>query len=357
MDRRARAAAVLAWPLLVRRAIFAVVPGAAAALALCGAVAASAPAAASRHATTPRRAEVQPAAAITRGSRLTGALQGSVTVHGTVILTPRDDAALTRFIARVTDPGSAQFGHYLRRGAFATRFGPAPSARRAVTAALRHDGLHVGPSSSSGLLVPFSGTAAQAEHVLRDPDRDRAQRGRRDPRGHHLADHPARRGRRRRDRRHRPRRPAAAALLAGRPPLHDRRQGRGTGPPRGRRPGSPRLPGRGRRGQEVRRADRRPDRLRLRRRRALRGGRHRRRRAHRALRARAFLAVRHRALRHLLLRRRARQADARPRPPAPGARRPAPGDRLRRGVARRRGHPGARPRRLDRRLRRAQHHQ
>ena len=71
----------------MRRAIFAVVPGAAAALALCGSVAASTPVAASRHATS-RRAQVQPAAAILRSSRLTGALQDSAAVHGTVVLTP-----------------------------------------------------------------------------------------------------------------------------------------------------------------------------------------------------------------------------------------------------------------------------
>jgi hypothetical protein len=150
----------------VRRAILAVVPGAAAVLALCGSVAASTPAAAAHHGFAPRRALVQRAAVIADGSHVTGPLAASATVHGTVVLRSRDESALTGFIARVTDPHSPSFGHYLRRGAFAGRFGPTIAARRAVTAALRHDGLRVGPATSSGLLVPFTGTAAQAEHAF-----------------------------------------------------------------------------------------------------------------------------------------------------------------------------------------------
>ena len=81
------------------------------------------------------------------------------------MLRPRDDAALTRFIAQVTDKSSPLFHHYLAPGAFAARFGPAPASVAAVTAQLRLDGL-TASVARDGLLVDFRGPAAQAERAF-----------------------------------------------------------------------------------------------------------------------------------------------------------------------------------------------
>ena len=147
--------AILARHLLPR-----VVLGAAAALAATGA--ALVPASSAR----PRRATVQAAAIVPHGDRRLGPLDRAATLRGAVVLRPRNGAALTRFVAGVTDPGSADFHHYLRPGRFAGRFGPAPGAGAAVAAVLRAAGLRVERPSGDGLLVPFSGSAAVAEQAF-----------------------------------------------------------------------------------------------------------------------------------------------------------------------------------------------
>ncbi len=109
---------------------------------------------------------MQAAAILPHGDRRLQALPATAALRGAVVLRPRDDAALVRFIARVTDPSSPQFGHDLRPGAFGRRFGPAPASRAEVIAALRAQGLRVGHVSSDGLLVPFRGSVADAERTF-----------------------------------------------------------------------------------------------------------------------------------------------------------------------------------------------
>ena len=113
-----------------------------------------------------RRIVIQRAAVIGAGGRRLGTLAGAATVRGALVLRPRNDAALTRFIASVTDPHSAAFDHYLPAGAFAARFGPTAGTRAAVAAALRAQGLHVDTPSTDGLIIPFSGTAADADALF-----------------------------------------------------------------------------------------------------------------------------------------------------------------------------------------------
>jgi hypothetical protein len=113
-----------------------------------------------------RRVVIQRAAVIVAGDRRLGRLAGADTVRGAIVLRPRNDAALTRFIASVTDPHSAAFDHYLPAGAFAARFGPAAGTRTAVAAALRAQGLHADAPSTDGLIIPFSGTAADADALF-----------------------------------------------------------------------------------------------------------------------------------------------------------------------------------------------
>src|ERR1700691_5535924 len=59
------------------------------------------------------------------GAHAIGALAPSAVISGAVVLQPRDNAALVRFIGEVTDKSSPLFHQYLPAGAFASLFGPA----------------------------------------------------------------------------------------------------------------------------------------------------------------------------------------------------------------------------------------
>jgi Pro-kumamolisin, activation domain/IPT/TIG domain len=93
------------------------------------------------------------------GARAVGALRSSAAIFGDVVLRPRDNAALVRFIAQASDPGSPLFHRYLPPGAFAGRFGPSRSAVSAAVSWLKAGGLRVTGVSRDGLLIHFSGTA------------------------------------------------------------------------------------------------------------------------------------------------------------------------------------------------------
>lgn len=97
-----------------------------------------------------------PAGAVDLGPAPSGAA-----VSGALVVRPRDARALEGFIAAATTKGSPLFGHYLSRGEFAARFGPAARTVAAVKAQLETDGLHVGAVAGDGLLVRFTGTAAR----------------------------------------------------------------------------------------------------------------------------------------------------------------------------------------------------
>ena len=94
------------------------------------------------------------------GARPAGAVRPSVEISGDLVLRPRDNAAVTRFIADVTDPKSPVFQHYLRAGAYASRFGPARATIAAATSVLTANGLQVTGVSADHLLIHFRGTAS-----------------------------------------------------------------------------------------------------------------------------------------------------------------------------------------------------
>ncbi len=100
------------------------------------------------------------------GAQSLGAVSSSASLSGTVVLKPRDNAALVQFIDGVSDPSSPLFHQYLPAGTFAGRFGPTAATIAAVRSQLTADGLHVSGVSSDGLLVDFSGTADQIEHAF-----------------------------------------------------------------------------------------------------------------------------------------------------------------------------------------------
>jgi hypothetical protein len=110
---------------------------------------------------------VAPKPLVPRGAKQLGAISPSATVTGAVVLRPRDEGALTRFIARVADKGSPLFHHYLAPGAFAARFGPAPDAVAAVETQLREDGLRVTSIARDRLILDFSAPASRVESAFR----------------------------------------------------------------------------------------------------------------------------------------------------------------------------------------------
>ena len=91
----------------------------------------------------------------------------TATVSGAVVLQPRDDAALTRFISQVTDKHSPLFHHYLTPGSFAARFGPTSSTIAAVKSQLQASGLTVTDVARDGLIVHFTAPASHAETAFR----------------------------------------------------------------------------------------------------------------------------------------------------------------------------------------------
>jgi hypothetical protein len=101
------------------------------------------------------------------GVRAPVAASRATRMQGAVVLRPRDPAGLQRFIAAVSDHGSASYGQYLRPDVFAARFGPTAAAVDAVTAQLRARGLRVGAVPASRMLIPFSGSPAAVSAMAR----------------------------------------------------------------------------------------------------------------------------------------------------------------------------------------------
>ncbi len=100
------------------------------------------------------------------GARPIGPVSLSATVTGAVVLKPRDNAALVRFISDVTNKQSPLFHRYLAPGEFAGRFGPTQATIDAVRSKLQADGLRVGGVASDGLFVRFTGTAGRVESAF-----------------------------------------------------------------------------------------------------------------------------------------------------------------------------------------------
>jgi hypothetical protein len=94
------------------------------------------------------------------GSTDLGPESAAAPITGEVVLRPRDQQALESFVSGVGHRGSPDFGHYLARGEFATRFGPTADTVAQLRAALGARGLTVGATSSDGMTVSFRGSAS-----------------------------------------------------------------------------------------------------------------------------------------------------------------------------------------------------
>jgi hypothetical protein len=104
---------------------------------------------------------------IPHGARQLGAVSPTATVSGAVVLQPRDQAGLTRFISQVTDKHSPLFHHYLTPGSFAARFGAASSTIAAVKSQLQASGLTVTNVARDGLILDFQAPANRVETAFR----------------------------------------------------------------------------------------------------------------------------------------------------------------------------------------------
>ena len=83
--------------------------------------------------------------------RAAGAVAGTATETGAIVVRPRDEQALTSFISSVTDRGSVMYHKYLARGQFGSRFGPAA----ATTARSRSP---CGPTACTSRACPRTGS-------------------------------------------------------------------------------------------------------------------------------------------------------------------------------------------------------
>jgi hypothetical protein len=110
---------------------------------------------------------VAPRPLLPHGAKALGPVSPSASVAGAVVLQPRDEDALTRFVSQVTDRHSPLFHRYLTPGAFAAKFGPAPASIAAVEAQLHDSGLTVTSVARDGLIVDFKAPASRVEAVFR----------------------------------------------------------------------------------------------------------------------------------------------------------------------------------------------
>ncbi len=90
----------------------------------------------------------------------------SKSINARVYLMPRDEAALGRAVAAVSDPASASYGHYVTPAQFRAKYGPAPDAATKVSAWLRGQGLRVSSLQANGRYLEVSGTVAAAQRAF-----------------------------------------------------------------------------------------------------------------------------------------------------------------------------------------------
>jgi len=100
------------------------------------------------------------------GAKQLGPVSATANVSGAVVLQPRDESALTRFISQVTDKHSPLFHHYLTPEEYAAQFGPTPATIAAVKSQLEASGLTVGNVAPDGLVIDFTAPASRVESAF-----------------------------------------------------------------------------------------------------------------------------------------------------------------------------------------------
>jgi hypothetical protein len=108
-------------------------------------------------------------APVPAGAAVLGPTDASVSSTVDVVLRPRDPAGLDQFTREVSTPGSPRYHRYLAAGQLDATFGPTDGTVLATRDWLASTGLGVGRTSSDGLLIPVTGTAAQLEAAFAVP--------------------------------------------------------------------------------------------------------------------------------------------------------------------------------------------
>jgi subtilase family serine protease len=95
-----------------------------------------------------------------------GPLASRTALRLEVTLKVRNQAALTSFIAALSDPSSPQFGRYLTPAEFGARFGATQAQLAAVDGALRSLGLSPGTAAADRLSIPVTAPASAVERAF-----------------------------------------------------------------------------------------------------------------------------------------------------------------------------------------------
>ena len=82
-----------------------------------------------------------------------------------VVLTPRDQAGMTRSLSALYDPSSASYHHWLSRGRFARLYAPSAVSRARVAAVLRAAGLAVS-ATRSPFLMRATGSSTSVQRAF-----------------------------------------------------------------------------------------------------------------------------------------------------------------------------------------------
>jgi subtilase family serine protease len=102
---------------------------------------------------------VGPRPQLPAGASALGALAPTTPIDTTVVLKPRDPAALEAYATAASTPGSGLYRHYLSVSEFRQRFAPPDSQISAVKSSLRAHGLAPGDVSANGLAIPVHSDA------------------------------------------------------------------------------------------------------------------------------------------------------------------------------------------------------
>ncbi|WP_328552353.1 MULTISPECIES: S53 family peptidase [unclassified Streptomyces] len=103
---------------------------------------------------------------LNKNATRTGNVAAGKRISVAISLTPRDAKALDTFVAKVSNPRSSTYGHYLTKHQFAARFGRTDAEVKHLKEYLRSQGVTVTAVHSGNLLVDASGTAAQLEKAF-----------------------------------------------------------------------------------------------------------------------------------------------------------------------------------------------
>ncbi|MGC8474639.1 MAG: protease pro-enzyme activation domain-containing protein, partial [Candidatus Dormibacteria bacterium] len=101
--------------------------------------------------------------AVPRGDVAEGQLPPSQRLTVTVAFKPQDQAALTAFIADLSDRSSPLFRHYLTPKGFGQRFGASLATLHEVSGALSRLGLRLGSVPPDRVSLAATGTVSQIE--------------------------------------------------------------------------------------------------------------------------------------------------------------------------------------------------